>query len=341
MSHTVLVVGGYGTVGAQLTDLLRRRDSARVLVGGRTPPAAPGTVRIDVRDQESVAKVLDTHRVGTVVLSVQAPDATVFATCAQRGVHVVDLGADPLLSPAEHARLHDVATGAAASLVLGAGLAPGLTNVLARAAADSLGGADDIAVSVLLGAGDHHGAQAVRWTIDRLAERPGGRAKRVYFPGIGYRRAIPFGFADQHSLSRSLGARTTTRLGLDSRVANAGLAVLRLTGLACRVNPDRLPGGFGGDVFCVRADAWRGRRHAAVAATGHGQSRATAVIADQVLADLLAGNLPPGVHVPEQLDRLADLPQRLTGEGITLWRRSPGEQLSGERVEGPPPPALR
>ncbi len=321
MPDTVLVVGGYGAVGDQLAGVLRRRHGVRALAAGRTPPPEPDSMRVDVRDRDSVARVLDGHRIDVVVLSVQAPDTTVLTTCAQRGVHVVDLGADPI--PAEeHARLHDLANASAATLVLGAGLAPGLTNLLARKAFDALGGADTVDVTVLLGAGDHHGTQAVRWTLDRLADKPPGRAKRVYLPGLGHRRAIPFGFADQYSLRRSLGVRATTRLCLDSRVANAGLAALRLSGMAGRVRPDRLPGGLGGDVFVVRADAWQGSRHAAYAATGHGQSRATAVVAAHVTADLLAGRLPPGAHCPEQLTRLADLPERLAGDGITLWRRS-------------------
>ena len=64
--------------------------------------------------------------------------------------------------------LDKVASGHGATGVLSVGLAPGLTNLLARHAHDSLGEADKIDITVLLGNGEHHGADAVRRTVRQL-----------------------------------------------------------------------------------------------------------------------------------------------------------------------------
>ncbi len=141
------------------------------------------------------------------------------------------------------------------------------------------------------------------------------------------RTAHPFPFSDQYTLRRTLGVpEVTTRLCLDSRPLTAALFALRRAGL---LRGDRgarrqqlLTSIFsrvhlGGDRFAVRADAYRGERHATLALTGQGQSRATGLVAAHVIRTLFTQGVPAGVHHLEQLTTLADLPERLAAHGIT------------------------
>ncbi|GAA2299460.1 hypothetical protein GCM10010402_67660 [Actinomadura luteofluorescens] len=77
---------------------------------------------------------------------------------------------------------------------LSVGLAPGVTNLLAREA-----GGGDVEIGVLIGAGDRHGPSAVDWTLDSLASL--GESWRMRFPApYGVRTVHRFPFSDQYTL---------------------------------------------------------------------------------------------------------------------------------------------
>ncbi|MFB7170222.1 saccharopine dehydrogenase NADP-binding domain-containing protein [Streptomyces sp. NPDC056254] len=324
----ILVVGGYGAVGATVASTLDGWFPGRVVVAGRDEARARalGGVRADVSDPDGFRRTLEElGDVSAVVLCVEPPDTRLARVCLERGVHLVDIGATRRLLDGT-AELHDVAAGAGATAVLSVGVAPGLSNLLARRAHEAVGGADRIDLTVMLGAGERHGADAVRWTVEGLAEPSAGAPLRTALPGHGTRTAYPFPFSDQYTLRRTLGvAQVTTRLCLDSEPLTAALFGLRaaarrpavrrvLTASFSRVH-------LGGDGFAVRVDARRGGRHAAYAVTGRAQSRFTALAASYATRELLAGSPPPGVHHIEQLPALAGLPEALAAHGLTVWRR--------------------
>ncbi|MFJ2740806.1 saccharopine dehydrogenase family protein [Streptomyces sp. NPDC087440] len=324
----VLVVGGYGAVGALLVDTLRTWPGQPVVVGGRDAARAArlGGVRLDVTDPADFRRTLtELGDVSVVVMCVEPPDAGIARVCFEQGVHLVDVAATRrLLDDIED--LHEAAADTRATGVLSVGVAPGLTNLLALRAHEAVEGAERIDLTVLLGGGERHGADAVRWTVEHLAEpaSPAGPA-RVGLPGHGTRTAHPFPFSDQHTLPRTLGVeRVTTRLCLDSRLLTASLFGLRqatrhptgrraLTASFRRIH-------LGSDHFAVRADAYRGRAHTAYALTGREQSRVTALVAAYTTRELLTGTLPPGVHHLEQLPTLAHLPETLAAHDVTLHR---------------------
>ncbi|MCF6524796.1 saccharopine dehydrogenase [Streptomyces sp. JJ36] len=323
----VLVVGGHGAVGSAAAAALDRWFPGRVLTAGRSRG-----VRVDVTDTDRFRRVLtDLGDVRAVVLCVQPPDAGPARACLERGTCLVDVNADPALL-ADVSRLDDLAATTGTPAVLSAGVAPGLTNLLARRAHDAVGGAERLELTVLLGAGERHGADAVRWTVDALAA-PHGTAcpRRLPLPGHGRRKAHPFPFPDQYTLPGTLGVpEVTTRLCLDSRAATGLLFALRpavrrpalrraATSVLRRTH-------VGGDAFAVRADARRGSRHAAYALTGRGQSRISGLVAAHATRLALAGSLPAGVRHIEELPQLADLPERLAVHGVTLHAFRGGEE---------------
>ncbi|MGW6916936.1 saccharopine dehydrogenase family protein [Kitasatospora sp. NPDC054939] len=327
----VLVVGGYGAVGSTVTDTLRGWLPGRVVPGGRDAERARrlGGVRVDTGDPDGFRTTLDElGDIAAVVLCVEPADTGLARLCLERGIHLVDIGADRrLLAGVED--LAPVAAGTGATALLSVGVAPGLTNLLAHRAHREVGGAERLDITVLLGSGERHGTDAVRWTVAGLGEPTGGaRPLRTALPGYGARTAHPFPFSDQHTLRRTLGVpHATTRLCLDSRPLTGALFALRRTGL---LRTDRRPalrrlltGAFGrvhlgGDGFAVRVDAHRGERHSAYAVTGHRQSRVTGLVAAYAARELLTAGLPAGVHHLEQLPAFADLPERLDAHGVTL-----------------------
>jgi hypothetical protein len=122
----VLVVGGYGAVGAAATRELATRLPGRVVVAGRDVERArtlaasvgAGAARVDVADVAGFERVLADERISAVVLCVEPPDARIARACLARGVHVVDVGASwPLLREVEG--LVDLAVDHAATAVFG------------------------------------------------------------------------------------------------------------------------------------------------------------------------------------------------------------------------------
>ncbi|MGW5640690.1 saccharopine dehydrogenase, partial [Streptomyces sp. NPDC003832] len=79
-SGRVLVVGGYGAVGATVAAALGEWFPHRVLVGGRDGARAQrlGGVRVDVTDPDGFRRTLtELGDVAVVVMCVEPPDAAV------------------------------------------------------------------------------------------------------------------------------------------------------------------------------------------------------------------------------------------------------------------------
>jgi lysine 6-dehydrogenase len=148
----VLVLGGAGEMGsAAVADLVARTDH-EITVGDVRPDAAaallgrlgaaPRVVRVDVDDPRSLAAAMAG---ADVVLNATYMRHNVPVTDAaiEAGVHLVDLGS---YYPETQQQLdrHDAAVAAGCRIVPGCGVAPGLTNILARLGADELDDVDAI-----------------------------------------------------------------------------------------------------------------------------------------------------------------------------------------------------
>jgi len=352
-SGRVLVVGGYGAVGAVTTRALAATYPDRVVCAGRSPDRAARTAAatpgvhaafVDVTDPGSVSDALDRHDVALVVLAVEPPDSEVTRACLERGIHVVDVSAtDALLE--QTARMGELARQRGATAVLSVGLAPGLTNVLARRVHDQLGGADQLDITVLIGSGERHGTDGIRWTVRQLAgprSQVDAEPRTVELPGHGRRRAHPFPFSDQYTLRRTLpaAAAVTTRLCLDSRAVTTLLFGAQRAGAFRAV---RGPRGtelltkalgrvhVGSDRFAVRVDGRRGTLAEWQALTGSQQSRTTGLVAAEVARAALEDRVPAGVHHVDELDHFLRLPEELAGTGVQVWHGRTRD--SHERVD--------
>ncbi|MBN0974889.1 saccharopine dehydrogenase [Gordonia sp. JH63] len=145
----VLLLGGRGAVGTVVARELEQ-DGHVVTVTSRT---ASGDARIDLRgDLATLRDLAAEHDVVVNASGIERPELG----AATGQTPLVDISA----SGAYLDRLRATATG---PVVLGAGLAPGLSTIL-TAALDSRPD-DDLDVLVMLGAGEKHGPAAVAWTV--------------------------------------------------------------------------------------------------------------------------------------------------------------------------------
>lgn len=316
----IVVIGALGAVGRATTGALADLAPGRVVLTGRSTGRVAAASRAGgipgrVADASDPASLLRATRGASVaVLALETPDVDAHRTLLASGVHVVDVGASPAHLE-RIAGLDGVAREHAVTAAVSVGLAPGISNLLARRAHEALGGTSTrIDITVMLGASEAHGPEAVRWTLDSLLDAPATTATAEWFalprndsPTPDRRRAHPFPFADAPAVAQTLGVReVTTRLTLDSALATRSLfalAALRRTPwrdssrLRSAVARSLARVHLGGLDFCVRVDAHGpGRAHAAVAVTGSEQTRTTAAVAARTAVLLAAGGSPAGVH---------------------------------------------
>jgi hypothetical protein len=338
---TIVVVGGSGAVGRELVGLLAGGPDEVVVVGrdGRRAAAVAAEAARRSGGQTS-ARQADVTRTTdrrsalfgatTVVTCVDGANGEVARDALDEGAHVVDISASASVL-AGIAALDARARWNGRTAITGVGLAPGLTNVLARACVDRIDDPERVDIAVLLGLGEHHGTEAIRWTVEALtapAARPTtelgstDRPARVRLPGFGERRAHPFPFADQAALRASLGIPVTTRLCFDSRMATAAAFALRpllrtlptgaLVWAAGRTH-------FGSDRWGVTVTA-TGADGATVTghASGARQAHATALMTAHVVRQLGARATPPGAHSLEAAVDVAGALAALAAAGVVI-----------------------
>lgn len=358
MRDDILIVGGYGQVGRAAADRLGLRFPGRVVVAGRSLERAEafarqtgGRVRplqLDMADRAAATDALGAARL--VIMCVDQPDAAFARICLARGVHYVDVTATHRLTEQIEA-LHSVAHAHGATAVLSVGLAPGITNLLAWHAAAPFEEVERIDLSVLLGLGDAHGAEALRWMFETATrsfalQTPGGPVtaeplsapRTVEFPfPYGRRVAYRIDFSDQHVVRRTLEAAVAeSRVCFEPAWATALFVAAERVGLlrlASRLSPRALTTlsgllRWGSDAFVVQAEirglaggeeslrtcALSGRREA------HATGLTAALVAERLYAAPTRG---PGIFHIEEVLVPREVFEVLETEGFRLHQNVP------------------
>ncbi|WP_424463247.1 NAD-dependent epimerase/dehydratase family protein [Pseudoclavibacter helvolus] len=303
-----LIVGASGAVGTSVAELLAARGH-EVTRAARRPLERGVQVDLD-RDLEGFAALASAHDVVINASGVERP--TIAAHL--RGAALVDISATgSYLSALRHA-----AGETGASVVLGAGLAPGLSTALVSEL-DARPG-DDIDVAIMLGSGEKHGAAAVAWTQSlagaELTSRPEShsvrnfRERRTLRGGDGKRRThLRADFPDHTLLGGVGGYAVRSYLALSSRSVTSALALVgalpRLSSLVSSAPA------IGTDAWALAAINRRtGERRGA---SGRNQSRATA----EVTALLAERSVEAGAHGARTAGSLA------TAEELTATLTTP------------------
>lgn len=356
----IVVVGGYGHVGATICTRLGEVFPGRVYAAGRSLQKAEafckgtgGRVQpllLDIREQ------LDTNmleRVKLVIMCLDQTDTDWVAGCLASGTHYIDVSANgPFFHQIECCGINAI-TPSMGTAVLSVGLAPGLTNLLASEADRLLDQVNELDNFIMLGLGDRHGKAAVEWTVDHLctsyevsreqelvtvASMTDG--KSVDFgPKLGKKRAYRFPFSDQQTLARTLAIPTvSTRLCFDQNWVTRLVAGLRGMGICRLLQHQKVRQAviqslerwkMGGDRFAIKVVA-RGMQEGRESIVkgmlvGHDQSKMTAMVAADVAISLYTKRYPPGVHHIEQLFNLEKMKNWLRNEAsLTIFVREAG-----------------
>lgn len=284
-----LVLGARGAVGREVVAELHRRGHPVVSVGR----SAESDLQADIASTNGRAALLAELRPGDVIVNASGREDLELAELAS-AAPFVDISAtgrylDELAQTVAARSGNPVAP--QHSLVLGAGIAPGLSTILLAALNTAPG--DNLDLGVTLGSGETHGKAAMAWTeslIGSAIYRPAetgaeaGTATPVLnfreskkLPGLAgrMRTHLRADFPDHVILGAKHGTPIRSYLALSSGSMTTSLALLarmpRLAGLMNAVPP-------------LGSEAWRivavNRSTAeTIAVEGSGQSYATGVLA--------------------------------------------------------------
>jgi saccharopine dehydrogenase (NAD+, L-lysine-forming) len=331
----ILIAGGYGVVGQRIAADLA--PDYEVIVAGRHLELAKATAaaighgvrsrEIDVTVEASIKAALE--GIATIVSCIDQPRRGLLHAAIERGLQYTDV--TPHLTElgrgAEYEEIGAAARASGARVVLGTGIVPGISNVMVRAVANTLGGADVIETSLLLSAKDAAGPAAFDYFLQELtmpfevhvngADRPAhafSDPRVIEFPSpFGPRSAYLFPFSDQVLYPRTMGAQTAlTRLAIEPvglgrllgaavRVGAARLVAReRVRGLLTRRRSDRAPSE--GPRFALRVEINHVGRSAHATLVGGAQADAAAAGASATVRALIGGEVSePGVWMPEQV----------------------------------------
>ncbi|NLG54785.1 MAG: saccharopine dehydrogenase [Rhodococcus sp.] len=326
----VLIVGGYGTVGAELARLAA--PEWPLLLTGRTPEKGQPLAR------ELGAKVarwdLDDPQpfqanVRAVVSAVNDPDDRVLRAAASAGIPYVDITRWTV-------RLTRAVAAAAvarpaAPVLLSSAWMGGITSLVAAALAHEIGGASQVDIAIRYDLDDRAGADSVEF-MDRLGlnfEVVDEGQQKLVMPlsdigtvaiGEDHTKVARIDTPEQFTLPLTLGVHTArTRIGFSARSSTYALLAAHKLGVFRWGRGERWTGlrrsmlyspGEGGSARIrieVRGD--HGSRSVTVIDPA-GQAHLTAVGGLLGLRRVLGVDVtpaPPGVSFPEQTDRPQDV----------------------------------
>lgn len=229
----ILIVGGYGEVGQLVARFLYDLGHHQLIIAGRSLKAAqalsqslPGSSPRQLDAFKSTWSDADFEGIGLVVNCIDSTDDIFARACLSRGLSYFDLTADDRAHQRIEA-LQSLALENHGTAVLSLGLAPGLTNLLARQCHEQRPDSDKFEVGVMLGLGDLHGKAAIRWTLENLFV--GHSNKQIFNFGRPWdqRASYWFNFSDQYALERTYHKNFATYLSLSSALVTSFIGFLR------------------------------------------------------------------------------------------------------------------
>jgi hypothetical protein len=319
-TNRALVIGAQGVLGA-LTVRTFASAGWDVRPAARRPRS--GQTEIDLDDPDSVAAACAGHEL--VVNTVPHPDLLAERHILERGGTLINISALPA---AAGRALRGVAAGATGTVLMNAGLAPGVTTVVAADLLRSHPDADELELVFTLSSEIPRGPASVNFIHRGLTAVARHRTTRVELPGpFGERVCLGFGEGDAGWLGGVAEGRIVRQyialneLGVHERL-------LELNGVGGITTPPRLLIGprrppFGGAPSNEPVAHWiaalsRGRCLSARTVECNGDylhaARSAVVFADVLLGRQRTG----GCFDPDEMCRLADIEPALRKAGITI-----------------------
>lgn len=358
----LLIVGGYGLVGAHAARLLRARHPDLPLVlGGRNPERGEAlaasigasTVAIDVAKERPLGSLAQRPR--AVLAAVSDPHDHLLTDAMRLGIPIADInraGQAPILDATVAAARERLRS----PLLLSGGWFAGVSALLAAAVVGEVGSADRVDISVLSSSDDQVGPDSWGFS-DRLAwpyypmrdgrrrpTHPLSALREVRCADGVLRPAALVGTLEQSTLPVTLGVPTVeTRIALQSVASLYALVGLKRSGALRalarpalhRVRAALLQRPGRGDFVGVTVTASGPAGRASVDLLDpYGQAHLSAIGAVRAAELVLGSDLPPGISFPEQsADSEVDI-ELMRQAGVVV-------RLTGFAKESPYPQVLR
>lgn len=318
----ILIVGGYGNVGSMIASDLIETTNAKIIIAGRRIERAQSlanqrgkraTARlVDVQVTDGYDPVLDD--VDLAIVCFDLPDTTFARACLERGIGYVDISAEAhILSGIE--ALNGVAIQNNAKAVISVGVAPGLSNLMAKQGIEQVGEtAHHVDNVVLLGLGEAFGTASAMWTLSHIADQYEQNQIHVdmgkYF---GWRIAYRFALADQYVIPDTLHINSAaTWMCYDNLFFTHLIGLVRVLRLGWLFRITTLKHGFikliqkfnvGSKDFVVTTRILDEQNQLSYQAWLFGEDEAviTAGVASEVVRQLMKQDIKAGVHHSEQI----------------------------------------
>ena len=296
----IVGIVGAGVTGRVVAARLHARDWRIAVCDTSRPDAAHG-----LAGQYHGAAVASAHELApanVVVVCAPAPHAPVVARLLRDGASTVVSVSDDLGDTDELLALDELARGCGSSVVVGAGMSPGLSGLLAAALAMQMHTVEEIHVAAHGTGGracarQHHDALArtgVAWHDGAWLDRVGGSGRELcWFPEpVGARDCYRAELAEPRLLLRCF----PDALRLSARVSATRRD--RLTARLPMLAPPRSGGDIGATRVEVRGAAADGARVTVVEGAAGRVGDVAGSVAAAVAVSALLGRVPHGVSTP-------------------------------------------
>ncbi|ADU29519.1 saccharopine dehydrogenase family protein [Evansella cellulosilytica] len=368
----ILVIGGYGQVGSVICKALSHFYPKKVMAAGRNIEKAKNfslsmdgnvlPLELDIYHVDATDEVFQSTQL--VIMCLDQKNTSFVEKCIQNKVNYIDISPSyKILSSIE--RLNTKAHKSGITIVLGVGLAPGLTNLMVKKIIAELDIVNKTDMYLMLGIGEKHGNDGVEWLLnninDKYAITEHGHKRKVssFTEGkhvdlpkqYGKRKAYRFNLADQHIISKTLEVENvSTRFFYDSAFTTNALAILKKIGVFKLLSYKHFKKMFvkifvgtlhifdklniGSEDYLVKAEVCGERKGKEVTIEsvlfGSNNTAITGNVASIIAMKLIENKYASGVYYSEQLFELDEILSHLDEEILyTYEMKVVNEQVRG------------
>lgn len=307
--NKIMIIGGHGKVGQYIT---RELKNYNLVLAGRSGEK----IKRFLEKQEIQAEIceMNIHNidfekmqgVGWVIVCVDQENTKLVEYCDRHGIDYMDVTANSEFID----KIRGLKLLGLSRILLGIGLAPGLTNLMAEEFVRSYPLAETIDIQLVLGLGERHGDAAIKWTLDNFLKgyhhknlgyiRPFQLKNTIVTEGNSL-RTYNFNFVDQHMLNQKYKHKNfITYLGFDQPNITTLIYGSKKIGLLGLLKNKRIyklaeeflrKPKFGTDIFIVSIQADEKR----LCAWGHNEGRFTGLIAAEAARRMATMDFKKGI----------------------------------------------
>lgn len=172
MKAQYMVIGGYGQVGGFVSRNLVSENQSVIIAGRNLEKAEAFSKQYHLH---CACRTVDTmhiqngsfEEVSTVIMCVEENNVEVLKCCIKQGINYIDITPSYSIIGEIIAQKENIEK-AGIKVIIGVGIAPGVSNMLCKEAVKELDEVTAINSYLMLGIGESHGKNAIRWLVNNL-----------------------------------------------------------------------------------------------------------------------------------------------------------------------------